>query len=88
MLPLLASMVKPNGDLYVVYADPALGITRHTIFPIKGAHLTEPQQLFNAKMSKCCICVEWGFGRVLQHFMYLDFQRNLTVLLHPVAKYY
>lgn len=73
LLPLLARMVNPNGDLYVVYVDPADGITRLTIFPFKGAHLTEPQQLFHAEMSKCCISVKWGFGKLLQYFMYLDF---------------
>ena len=88
LLPLLERMVKPNGDPYVVYGDPAYGITRHIISPFRGAHLTRPQQLFNAEMSKCRICVEWGFGKILQYFMYLDFQRNLKVLLQPVAKYY
>ena len=78
-------MVKPNGDPYVVYGDPAYGITRHIISPVRGAHLTRPQQLFNAEMIKC---VEWGFGKILQYFTYLDFQRNLKVLLQPVAKYY
>ena len=88
LLPLLERMVKPNGDPYVVYGDPAYGITRHIISPFRGAHLTRPQQLFNAEISKCRICVEWGFGKILQYFTYLDFQRNLKVLLQPVAKYY
>ncbi|CAH3124171.1 unnamed protein product [Pocillopora meandrina] len=88
LLPLLERMVKPNGDPYVVYGDPAYGITRHIISPFRGAHLTRPQQLFNAEMSKCRLSVEWGFGKILQYFTYLDFQRNLKVLLQPVAKYY
>jgi len=58
LLPLLERMVKPNGDPYVAYGDPAYGITRHIISPFRGAHLTGPQQLFNAEMSKCRICVE------------------------------
>ncbi|KAM7436750.1 hypothetical protein ABFA07_013482 [Porites harrisoni] len=70
LLPLLERMVKPNGDPYVVYGDPAYGITRHIISPFRGAHLTRPQQLFNAEMSKCRICVEWGFGKILQYFKY------------------
>ena len=82
LLPLLAR------DPYVVYGDPAYGITRHIISLFRGAHLTGPQQLFNAEMSKCRTCVEWGFGKLLQYFTYLDFQKNLKVLLQPVAKYY
>jgi len=88
LLPLLEKMLKPDGDPYVVYEDPAYGITRHIISPFRGVCLTGLQQLFNAEMSKCRICVEWGFGKILQYFTYLDFQRNLKVLLQPVAKYY
>ena len=37
LLPLLERMVKPNGDPYVVYGDPAYGITRHIISPPLGS---------------------------------------------------
>lgn len=44
LLPQLERMAKPNGD-------PAYAMTRHIISPSRGAHLTRPQQLFNADMS-------------------------------------
>ena len=88
LLPLLERIIKPNGEPYVVYGDPAYGISRHIISPFKGAHLTEPQQQFNRDMSEVRVCVEWGFGKIAQYFAYLDFQKNLKVLLQPVAKYY
>ena len=65
LLPQLARIAKPNGHPYVAYGDPANGITRHIISPFSDAHLTGPQQLFNAEMSKCRTCVEWGFGKLL-----------------------
>lgn len=49
LLPHLERMVKPNGDPYVVYGDPAGGITRQIISPFRGAHLTGPPQIFNAE---------------------------------------
>ena len=50
-------------------------------------HLTEPILL---TMSKHSIqkCVEWGFGKICLTFAYLDFKKNLKVLLQPVGKYY
>lgn len=60
----------------------------HSIYPFRGAHLTGPQQPFNAEISKCRTCVKWGFRKLLQYLTYLEFQRNLKVLLQPVAKNY
>ena len=39
-------------------------------------------------MSEVQVFVEWGFGKIIQYFAYLDFRKNLKVLLQPVAKYY
>ena len=88
LLLLLEMITKPDGEPYVVYGDPGYGTSLHIISPFKGAHLTEPQQQFNRGMSEARVNVEWGFGKVAQYFAYLDFQKNLKVLLQPVAKYY
>ena len=79
---------KPNGEPYIIYGDPAYGITRNILAPFRGAHLTANQQEFNSQMSKVRCSVEWGFGKIIQNFTYLDFKKNLKVLLQPVAKYY
>lgn len=88
LITLLERIVKPNGDPYVLYGDPAYGISKHIISPFRGAHLTEPEKIFNAQMSNVRVCVEWGFGKITQYFAYLDFKRNLKVLLQPIGKYY
>ena len=56
--------------------------------PFRGAHLTDNEQEFNTQMSKVRVSVEWGFGKIIQMFAYLDFKKNLKVLLQPVGKYY
>ncbi|KXJ10650.1 hypothetical protein AC249_AIPGENE23915 [Exaiptasia diaphana] len=84
----LQRITKPNGDPYVVYGDPAYGISQNIISPYRGAHLTALQQQFNSEMSKARIIVEWVFGKIKQYFAYLDFKKNLKVLLQPVGKYY
>ncbi|CAB3981116.1 Hypothetical predicted protein [Paramuricea clavata] len=88
LLPQLERITKPNGEPYVIYGDPAYGISTHVIPPFRGAHFTQLQQKFNRKMSEVQVSVEWGFGKILQYFAYLDFRKNLKVLLQPVAKYY
>ena len=50
--------------------------------------MTDEQQEFNGRMSDVRVCVEWGFGKIIQQFAYLDFKKNLKILLQPVAKFY
>lgn len=39
-------------------------------------------------MSKLRESVEWGFGKIVQYFAFLDFSKNLKILLQPIGKYY
>ena len=88
LLPQLERITKPDGEPYVVYGDPAYGMSAHIISPFKGAHLTQLQQQFNRQMSEVRVSVEWGFCKIIQYFAYLDFRKNLKDPLQPVAKYY
>ena len=56
---------------YVLYGDPAYGVTNN-IAPFRGADLTAPQKHFNKAMSKVRVSVGWGFGKIAQHFAFLD----------------
>ena len=73
---------------YVIYVDPAYGVSRHILAPFHGARLTPQQQDFNRAMSKVRVSVEWAFGKILQYFVYMDFKKNQKILLQPVGKYY
>lgn len=63
----------------------------HTLFmgilPM-ALHGTDDEQEFNTRMSKVRTCVEWGFGKICQNVAYLDFKKNLNILLQPVGKFY
>ena len=84
----LQQLEDVHGDVYVVYGDPAYGLNRNIVAPFRGAALTEDEKRFNKAMSKVRVSVEWGFGKICQYFAFLDFKKNLKVLLQPVAKYY
>lgn len=79
---------KPNGEPYVIYGDPAYGVTRNILAPFRGVHLTDDQQDFNTQMSKVRASVEWGFGKICQNFAFIDFKKNLRILLQPIGKYF
>lgn len=83
---LQAKFRAPN--VFTLYGDPAYPVREHLLAPYRGAMLTPAQQLFNKKMSKVRVSVEWSFGKVVQYFAFLDFRKNLKVLLQPIGKYY
>ena len=77
-----------QGLPFALYGDPAYPLRPYLLCPFRGANITPQEQQFNAKMSSVRECVEWEFGKILQNFAFLDFRKNLKVLLSPVAKYY
>lgn len=83
------SEVAVDGERsYVIYGDPAYGLAEHIITPFRGAMITPQQEAFNASMSQARVSVEWGFGKVVGLFAFLDFAKNLKLHLQPVAMYY
>ena len=81
-------MNKPNGEPYVIYGDPAYPVRRHILAPFRGARLTPDEECFNKDMSTVRTSVEWGYGKIVRYFAFLDFNKNLKVLLQPVGKMY
>jgi hypothetical protein len=39
-------------------------------------------------MSKVRECVEWGFGKVVGTFAFVDFKKNMKLYLQPVGRVY
>ena len=88
LLGKLRALNTPNGQPYLVYGDPAYGLTRNIVSPFRSQHITPAEQEFNSAMSAVRVSVEWTFGKVIQLFAYLDFKKNQKVLLQPIGKYY
>jgi hypothetical protein len=53
-----------------------------------GINLSEEELLFNKRMSSVRECVEWGFGKVVANFSFVDFKKNQKVFLQPVGRMY
>lgn len=84
---LLEAIAEGNLRHYCLYGDPAYPIRAQLLAPYRG-DLGEQQIMFNKEMSRVRQSVEWGFGKVTTNFAFLDFKKNLKLLLQPVSKYY
>ena len=70
-----------------IYGDPAYPLRKVLMVPFKG-RCSRSQQRLNQKMSKIREAVEWGFGKIIQIFGFLDYKKNLKILKQQVSKHY
>lgn len=54
----LVQFNQANGQPYIVYGDPAYGISRNILTPFRGAQLTAAEKDFNKSMSQVRVSVE------------------------------
>lgn len=67
-----------EGEPYYIYGDPAYPMSPWMLSPYKGV-LTDAQQEFNKSMSSVRTTVEWGFGRVVALWPYVDYKKKQQV---------
>lgn len=78
----------PNGDTYCVYGDLGYALRPTVQIPFGGGNPTAAQRTYNSAMSAARICVEWGYAKVVKYFAFVDFKKNLKLLLSPISAYY
>lgn len=88
LYPLLERFNKANGEPLCIYGDPAYPLRARICSPFRGARVSPEEEQFNRSMSSVRQAVEWNFGKVATYFAFLDFEKNLKLLLQPIAKYY
>jgi len=78
-----------DGTWYAVYGDPGYSNQKYIKVGYKNhARLSDQQKLFNPTMSSLRVGVEYGFGKILQQFAFLDYSKNQKVYLQPLKKMY
>ncbi|KAK3260083.1 hypothetical protein CYMTET_30946 [Cymbomonas tetramitiformis] len=85
LLEQLEEYFSDKDVIFLIYGDPAYPISDFIITRFKGVNLTPAEKMLNKFMSSCREAVEWAFGKVLQYQAYLDFKKNLKILLSPVS---
>lgn len=73
---------------YIIYGDPAYPMSELILKPYSSRILTQEQIAFNKAMSSVRQAVEWGFGKVITEFAFLDFKKNQKILLQEVSYMY
>lgn len=68
----------PAGNAYYLYGDPAYQISPWMLTPYKGL-LSPAQQAFNTAMSSVRVTVEWGFGKIVALWPYVDYAKKQQV---------
>ncbi|KAK5648198.1 hypothetical protein RI129_003090 [Pyrocoelia pectoralis] len=78
------------GERFVLYGDQAYGLQELLIRPYTEHEIGIDQlrQDFNNHMRVLRVSVEWGFGKILQLFAFLDFKKNQKLLLQNVEAMY
>ena len=77
-----------QGNSLCLYGDPAYGHSQNLIAPFGGASLSREKEMFNRRMSRVRVSVEWTFGKVLQYFSYTDYTKNQRLLQRPLGQQY
>jgi nuclease HARBI1 len=78
-----------NHILYTLFGDAAyVQGEDHLTSGVKGINLSEDDKRFNTEMSRVREAIEWAFDKIVQEFAFVDFKKNLKILLQPVATIY
>lgn len=75
---LMDSFNDAAGEPYYIYGDPAYQVFPWLLSPYKGV-MTPAQAAFNAAMSSVRVTVEWGFGRIVAQWPYVDYHKKQQV---------
>ena len=73
---------------YYVYGDPAYALSDIMITPFPTCTITADKAAFNKSMSSVRQGVETEFKETVINFAFMDYKKNLKLLLQPVAKLY
>lgn len=84
----LAALQEGNDVQYKAYGDAAYPILSHVDRGFRGVDLTPAQKAYNRHLSGVRVTVEWSFGLVVGLFPFVDYRKNMKLMLSPIGKYY
>jgi len=83
------NFIDNTGKRYALFGDPGYPQSAYIITPYgRNNGLSRQQEVFNKRLSHVREAVEWGFGKVVALWAFVDFHKNQKVLLQPVSNYY
>ena len=81
--------VNEDGTWFTLYGDPGYSNQKFIKTGYRQKNNNNEAQInFNRVMSSLRVSVEYGFGKILQLFAFVDLKKNQKLLLSPVKKFY
>jgi hypothetical protein len=81
--------LNQDGSWMSVYGDPGYSNQKFVKIGYKNQRrLTELHRNFNAEMSSLRVSVEYGFGKIVQQFAFLDYKKNQKLYMQPLKEQY
>ena len=77
-----------TGPLMCLYGDPAYPLRVHLQGPFWNPQLTPLMEAYNSSMSSVKVSVEWLFGDIREYFKFMDFKKNLKIVMSSIGKMY
>ena len=75
-----------TGEAMCIYRDPAYPLRIHLQARFRNRALTPQTLVYSSSMSAVRTAVEWPFGDFITYFKFLDFKKNLKLVLARWAK--
>ncbi len=85
---LLCQIFNGQGQQMAIYGDAAYPLHPYMLSPYSGVNRSAQQLAFNSAMSPLRCSVEWGFGKIVAIFAFLDFHKNQKLYLQPLGPYF
>jgi hypothetical protein len=73
---------------FVIYGDPAYGTQEFLVSPFRQPRSGSPESNFNALMAESRVHVEYGFGKVVNLWAFIDFYKTQKLFLSRVGMFY
>lgn len=88
ILDVLRGCSNRLGQQYALFGDSAYPISPFLYRMYKGVLNSVAQQMFHKEMSPLRVSVEWGFGKILALWPFLDYRNKHQALLAPCGLYF
>lgn len=86
---LRTKFINVDGSWMSLYGDPGYSNQKFVKVGFKNlGNRSNLQKQFNAEMSALRVSVEYGFGKIVQQFAFLDFKKNQKLFMQPLKEQY
>jgi nuclease HARBI1 len=84
----LGQLLLIDGVPHYLYGDSGYELRPYLLTPFEGAVLTSDEALFNKRMSKVRVSVDWAFKDIQKYFAQVAVPRKMVLLLNSAGAWH